>query len=154
MAINEQIEYWIKELPLEKEIFLVEVEISKSGVISVFIDSNESVTISDCSKASRFLQEKIVDLTEKYQLIVSSSGLDRPLKISEQFKKNIGKEVSVLLKNGEKKIGILSSYSSDFLGLQIVKVKKKKDNSNAENEELLFSNNDISKVKVLVSFKQ
>ena len=83
------------------EIKLVDVEykkICKDWTLRVLIDKNQGVTVFDCQKLSR----EIEDLIEIHELIkdhyileVSSPGLDRPLKKESDFVRNKGKQIQV-----------------------------------------------------------
>lgn len=69
-------------------------------VLTVYIDADSPVTLDDCEKVSRAI-EPIIDeadpITQPYYLSVSSIGLDRPLKIEEDFKRNIGNNLDIKL---------------------------------------------------------
>ncbi|MBQ8845393.1 MAG: ribosome maturation factor RimP [Clostridia bacterium] len=108
----------IEELGYE----LIEVSYKKEfdGMNLIFtIDRDEGITIEDCEKVNREIDPIIDELNptmdEPYTLIVSSPGIDRPLKTERDFKRNLNKEISISLFskiNGEKKFnGTLESYS-------------------------------------------
>lgn len=101
---------------------LIEVSYKKEfdGMNLIFtIDRDEGITIDDCEKVNREIDPIIDELNptmdEPYTLIVSSPGIDRPLKTERDFKRNLNKEISISLFskiNGEKKFnGTLESYS-------------------------------------------
>ncbi|MGQ0811976.1 MAG: ribosome maturation factor RimP [Nitrospiraceae bacterium] len=83
---------------------LVEVVCVGQGggtVIRVFIDKPGGVTLADCEEAHRSLGPAldVADpLSCAYTLEVSSPGLDRPLKRIEDFRRSIGKYVTVKLR--------------------------------------------------------
>ncbi|MBI4126838.1 MAG: ribosome maturation factor RimP [Deltaproteobacteria bacterium] len=68
-------------------------------VLRLFIDRDEGgVTIADCERASRALEdlievEEIID--RPYVLEVSSPGIDRPLRYEEDFRRFVGSEVKL-----------------------------------------------------------
>ncbi len=81
---------------------LVDLEYKKliTGMtLIVYIDKPEGITLEDCEKVSRALDEPldVLDPTDgaSYNLNVSSPGLDRPLKTDYDFKKYQGKEVTL-----------------------------------------------------------
>ena len=81
---------------------LVDVEYKKqvSGmVLELFIDSEKGITLDDCEKVSRALDDPLDELNptndESYTLNVSSLGLDRPLTTEYQFNKYRDKLVEV-----------------------------------------------------------
>ena len=93
---------------------LVDVEYKKlvTGMtLIVYIDKPEGVTLDDCERVSRALDEPLdmIDPTEgaSYNLNVSSPGLDRPIKTDYDFTKYKGKEVTLKFYvpyNGKKNI--------------------------------------------------
>ncbi|NTW32365.1 MAG: ribosome assembly cofactor RimP, partial [Bacteroidetes bacterium] len=68
---------------------------------------------------------------EDFEIEVSSSGLDFPLQLPRQYKKNTGKEIKVIMKDGTVKKGILTEVLNDGFVLEesfITKnIKKKKE---------------------------
>ena len=72
---------------------------SKLDIIKIFIDTNKGVTLNDCSKVSRYVNDEIFkyDLVKKdFRLEVSSPGIDRPLTSKRDFERNISKKVRVI----------------------------------------------------------
>ncbi len=69
-------------------------------VLTLYIDSENGVTIDDCEKVSRAI-DPILDendpIEEAYYLSVSSIGIDRPLKKDRDFERNMGKKLQVKL---------------------------------------------------------
>lgn len=81
---------------------LVDMEYKKQStgmVLELFIDSEKGITLNDCEKVSRALDQPLDELNptndESYSLNVSSLGLDRPLTTEYQFRKYSGQEVEV-----------------------------------------------------------
>lgn len=82
----------------------VDTEYSKQGkdwLLTVYIDKQPGgVTIEDCEKVSRAL-ETVLDerdpIPGAYTLVVSSPGLDRPLKTERDFDRAMGTVIDVKL---------------------------------------------------------
>ncbi len=80
---------------------LVEVGYSsggRKGLLRVFIDKSEGVTLEDCEKVSQYLGHALDvedPIPNSYTLEVSSPGLDRPLKRREDFTRSVGKLVRI-----------------------------------------------------------
>lgn len=81
------------------------VEISAVGgrqVLRVFIDKPDGVDIGDCERVSRQL-DSLLDVENpipgEYTLEVSSPGMDRTLYRQEQFRRFVGYEIAVRLRN-------------------------------------------------------
>ncbi len=84
--------------------FTVDIELTPSKKLSVFIDSDSGFSFEKCQKISRHLESHIDTngwLGEKYILEVSSPGIGRPLKFPRQYKNNIGRNLVVTMKEQE-----------------------------------------------------
>ena len=82
--------------------FLVEIRTSVergSTRIQAFIDTDTGVTIDQCATVSRALAASIdaagLMTGINYQLEVSSPGLEQPLKLLRQYRKNLGRRFRV-----------------------------------------------------------
>ncbi|HHF5802741.1 TPA: ribosome maturation factor RimP [Haemophilus influenzae] len=69
--------------------------------VRLFIDKDDGVTVDDCADISRQVSA-ILDvedpIADKYNLEVSSPGLDRPLFTLPQFERYIGQDIAVHLR--------------------------------------------------------
>lgn len=74
---------------------------SKGGLIRLFIDKEDGITLEDCEKVSRAVSA-LLDVEDPvpghYELEVSSPGLDRKLTKVEHFQRFIGETVQVKLR--------------------------------------------------------
>ncbi len=64
----------------------------------IFVDTDEGITIAQCAEISRELGAELDRqsvINEPYELEVSSPGIDKPLKLLRQYKKNIGRKYRV-----------------------------------------------------------
>ena len=112
MITQEQVVKVVEEILGGTDKFLVEVLIQPSNRITVFFDGDNGVSISDCQKLSRYIEERLDRDYTDYQLTVSSAGMDRPIRLLRQYRKRIGKELEVISTAGEKISGILV-YADD-----------------------------------------
>ena len=110
-----------RKLP-KKEIFLVSADISSDSSITVKVDSMAGVSIKECVELSRFIENNFDREDNDYQLQVTSPGLDQPFHVLEQYKKNIGKEIEILLSDGKKLNGALISATD--IEIEIVEEKR------------------------------
>ena len=145
----------IEEFLETSDNYLIDVIINPGNAISIEIDNNNGVNIDDCVKRSRYLESKLDRDEEDFELTVGSVGLTSPFKTKRQYQKNIGNEVEVLTKKGEKLSGIIKSVSDDDFTITISKkvkaegAKRKKEIS----EDLQFSYKEIKHTKYLIRFK-
>lgn len=132
------------------EYYLVDLEISPSNHISVFVDGDEGVSLEACTQISRVL-ESVLDeeptLGGIYQLEVSSPGVSRPLKFLRQYLKHVGRTLKVKLTGGAIIEGKLMATGPDSITLE-VKPKEKK--AKAESKEIPFE--DIQEAFVIIVF--
>lgn len=86
-----------------EDCFLIEIKLPKPNKLEVFLDADSGITFEKCQRISRYLESYIDTnnwLGENYTLEVSSAGIDRPLKLLRQYKKNIGRKIEVSQKEG------------------------------------------------------
>jgi ribosome maturation factor RimP len=77
---------------------LVDLERSSGGILRVFIDKVDGITVEDCATVSNQLTRVFtVENIDFERLEVSSPGLDRPLKTLQDFTRFLGAEVRVRL---------------------------------------------------------
>jgi len=118
MIEKELIEKLILEHIEGSDLFLVEVAVNTGNSIQVTVDSMEGASIDACVKISRFLNNTFDREEEDFSLEVSSPGLTSPFKVMQQYEKNIGREVEVLLNDGRKMKGELLSVSDEVIELE------------------------------------
>lgn len=148
--VTELVEEKIADRP---DLFLVDVQMHGSGILSILVDGDNGLPISDCVAISRhvgFHLEEENAIEQAYRLEVSSPGLDTPLKLLRQYQKNLGRSVKVKLKDGSKREGkLITADDAGVILQESVKEKGKK----AVLVESPISFNDITETIVLVSFK-
>lgn len=127
--------------------FIVDLEISKDDKnIFIYLDGDNGIDINTCAKLSRNISEEIETkdiLKSAYILQVSSPGIERPLRFKRQYKKNIGRNLNVVLKDGSIVQGQLIFLDDDQI---ILKLNKKEKDLTERTIE--FSN--IEKTNVLI----
>lgn len=135
--------------------FFVDMNLSASNKLEVFIDSDSGITFEKCQRVSRHLEAYLDEekpLGEKYTLEVSSPGISRPLQLPRQYKKNIGRKVEITLKEDKARTGTLIEVT-DFAitieeKIQIKEGKKKR----KELIQTIIPFDDIKKAVVKISF--
>jgi ribosome maturation factor RimP len=147
MISKETIQPLVEELFAGTDRFLVDVVIQPTNRIYIYFDSDTTITISDCQEISRAIENNLNRDDEDYDLTVSSSGIDRPLKMLRQYRKNIGKELDVVTTEGKNIAGILIKVEEDFLELEHP-VKKTKKEIMKENTRLPISEIKIAKLVI------
>jgi len=131
--------------------FLVEVVIRPTNLITIFIDGDSQVSIEDCRRVNRHLEQKMNREKQDFELTVSSAGLDRPLKVLRQYKKRVGLELEVVTVAGDKTCGILVTAGNDGIEIeQEIKISKKE----KEKKKIFIPFKEIRTVKEVITFKK
>ena len=135
-----------------EDIFLVSVRIKPTNNIKVFLDADSGLSIEKCIKINRALYKTIEEEAwypdGNFSLEVSSPGVDEPLKMLRQYKKNIGRKLEVTFTDDTKKEGKL--LSADENGIQIEYPEGKNKKAVTHIKDIAF--NEIKQVIVLISF--
>ncbi|MDR1091425.1 MAG: ribosome assembly cofactor RimP [Prevotella sp.] len=136
-------------------IFLVDVFVRPGNLIVVEVDSDASVGIDDCVGLSRNIESHLNRDEEDFELEVGSAGVTSPFKIPRQYKKNIGNEVEILTKKGQKLSGILKSSDDNAFVVTVSKMIKPEGAKKkvAVEEDLTFGYEDVKYTKYIIRFK-
>jgi len=130
--------------------FLVEVRIKPTNNIKVFIDADEGVNLSHLIEYNRKLYREIEESAwypdGNFSLEVSSPGLDEPLKLQRQYKKNTGRYVEVTLQDGRRKEGKLIEVTEDGIIVEWEEGKGKK--KQTKQETILFDQIKTTKIQI------
>ena len=124
MAEQNIIEHLLEGILAGKDIFLVSVKVDNNNKILVHIDTTEGISIDECIRVSRELEEKLDRDREDFALEVSSPGLDSPFSVIEQYQKNVGKKISLVKTDGEKLEGVLKKTGENGIVLEISRGRK------------------------------
>ena len=133
--------------------FIVEVKIRPTNNIKVFLDGDNGISIEKCVFYNRILYKKIEESgmfpDGDFSLEISSPGLDEPLKLLRQYRKNVGRKVEVLLKDGVKTEGKLAEVFDEHIIVEEIKGKNKKQEIIQHN----FAFENIKSTKIQIVFK-
>lgn len=97
----EEIKAVVNEYLSGKDIVLVDIVVSADEVYEVEIDSLRGVTIDECGELSRFIESRFDREKQDYELTVASYSVSSPFKTELQYKKNVGRDIEVLMIDGE-----------------------------------------------------
>lgn len=156
MDFRTKIEELLNAFLLERpDLFLVDLKISAADDITVVLDGDQGVTLQDCLDASRAIEFNMDREAHDFSLQVMSAGLSEPLASPRQFRKNIGRDVEVLMNDSSEKIeGELSAVDEEKITLTL-RYRKPKDIGKGkvdvmEEKEIPYS--EIKKALVVVKF--
>lgn len=126
--------------------FLVDLKISTDNRINVAIDGDNGITIDDCVELSRTIENSLDRDEEDFELNVASAGLDTPLKLKRQYRKNVGQELAVTTFDGESITGRLVEAGDESITI------KPAGNKKAPAEPVEFKYSDIKTAKIVINF--
>ncbi len=103
---------------------LVDLEVSGRGLMRVFIDQPDGISLEDCERVSHQLTRLFtVENVDFERLEISSPGLDRPIKKAADFVRFRGQKVQLKLRvplNGRKNfVGTLGELQDGVLQLDV-----------------------------------
>lgn len=155
MDLKDQIFKIAEEHLKDEDHYIVDIVISSSNgpkKVLVLLEGDNGVTIDDCADLSRALGNELEEtnlIEEAFRLEVSSPGVDYPLQSLRQYKKNIGRNVKISLREGKDLKGVLKAAAEEkvLLNQELKKGKK------TEYKEVEIAVSDIKKTIVQISFK-
>ncbi len=147
-----KIEEFVRNLiETQENLFLIEVKITPANKVTVLLDGDNGVTIDDCTKVNKALYKFIEEnnlFGGNFSLEVSSAGVDKPLKLLRQYKKNIGRKVKVTLIDGCIVEGKLTDVTTEDITIE---EKTGKGNKIIMNKTTILFNQ-IKDTTVLITF--
>lgn len=153
---KQKIEELLQPLLEDGKYFVADIKVSLSRLnskVTVLIDTDEGIGIDECTDISRKLGKELDEIMpDKYTLEVSSPGIDFPLKSERMYRKNIGRSLKVVLKDGSEIKGKLEGLANQ----EITLIEDKKRTGKAKNdpiEPINISLENIKEAQVIISFK-
>jgi len=144
-AIKTRLETLINQQITESDVELVDLVVSgrpNNPQIQVFVDQPSGVTVQVCTELSRDLRDVIdrdIHELNNYRLEVSSPGLDRPLKTSKDFTRQMGRLVQIFYSEGDSEKNVTGRIES---------VSDQKVNISDGDEKLSVAIESIQKAKI------
>jgi ribosome maturation factor RimP len=158
MIQKEKIEEILAEfLAQRSDLFLVDVKVSKENNIEIVIEIDKGfLSLDDCADISRFVESKLNRDEEDFSLTVGSAGLTAPFKVLRQYRKALGSEIELTLKNGGRINGMLTAVSEEGITF-LTKVSEKVEGEKKKvirkiTEEYTFDK--IKSAKPVINFGQ
>jgi ribosome maturation factor RimP len=148
----EKVEVFVKQLIEKSEnLFLIEIKSAPGNKVSVLLDGDNGITIENCTSINKALYKYIEEnnlFNNNFSLEVSSPGVDRPLKLLRQYRKNVGRNVEVVLNDGTKLEGTLTDANEE--NITIIEKTGKGNKMIMKTTTILF--NQIRHTTVLITF--
>jgi ribosome maturation factor RimP len=135
-----------------EDVFLVSIKIKPTNNIKVFLDADSGLSIDKCIKINRAMYKNIEEKAwypdGNFSLEVSSPGIDEPLLLLRQYKKNIGRLVEVILNDTKIKQGTLVGADDTSITIEETVGKGKK----AITQTIVLPLEEIKQTKVQIVF--
>jgi ribosome maturation factor RimP len=113
-----------------QDVFLVSVRIKPVNNFKIFVDADNGINIDKCVKINRamykIIEEEAWYPDGNFSLEVSSPGVDEPLLLPRQYKKNIGRTVAVTLLDETKLEGKMTEANEGGILIEYTEGKNKK----------------------------
>jgi ribosome maturation factor RimP len=154
MITVDKIKTLIEQKLAEDNYFIVSLDVLPGNKIRLIIDNMNGITIDECVAFSRAIEHNLNRDEEDFDLEVSSPGLDMPLKVKEQYIKNIDRELEVLTLANEKVVGKLLKVNNESILLyeeKRIKIEGHKKKQLVKNEHNI-SFEEINKAFVVIKF--
>ena len=155
MEFRKKIEELLNQFLEERnDLFLIDLKISANDDVTVILDGDNGVSLQDCLDASRAIEFNMDREEHDFSLQVMSAGLSEALASERQFRKNIGRDLDVLMKDDTKIEGELVKVDAEKITL-LLRYRKPKEIGKGkvdveEEREIPYSG--IKKALVAVKF--
>lgn len=152
MISEEKVKKLVEEKIKDTDLFLVEAKVSGGNRISISIDKETQLNVSDCAEVSKYVENNLNREIEDFEITVSSPGLDQPFKVLKQYIKQVGRNVRVITKEGKLLRGKLIGANEVGITLELFKENKKKNKENT-NEIVNLKYAELKETKIEITFK-
>ena len=136
----------VKDVLEGSDKYLVNMKITPDNRIFVDLDGDNGINIDDCIEVSRAIENSLNRDEEDFELNVSSAGADSPLKMPRQYRRHVGRELSVEPFKGAKVEGVLTEAGDTQFTIKTKGSKKE------PSKELTFAYEDVKTARVLIRF--
>jgi len=129
MITSKNIRDVVEETLNNDDLYIVEVTVDLNNRIKVILDSDKTVSITDCISVNRAIEQHFDRDEDDFSLEVTSAGLGQPLVLLRQYNKLIGKKLEITVDNGLKLSGELKKVNGEYVEL-LEESKKRKAGTN------------------------
>ncbi len=154
MITKEKIQELVESIIDPKRQFLVNIAVKPGNKIIVILDDYNGISLDDCADINRKIEANLDRNKEDFEIEVSSPGLTQPFIVIQQYFKNIGKNIEVLLKNGIKINARLISVNEKGINVETEKKIKIAGNKKKQLifEKHYFDFENIKNTKIVLPF--
>ncbi|MEQ9261799.1 MAG: ribosome assembly cofactor RimP [Owenweeksia sp.] len=117
MIDSEKVKELVTQALKEQGAFLVDLNIGSDSRIHLLADHKDGLTLEMLTSISRHVEHNLDREEHDFALEVSSPGVGEPLKVREQYEKNIGRPVKVTTLDGAVHKGDFERFDNDEVTL-------------------------------------
>jgi ribosome maturation factor RimP len=99
-------------------LFLIDLTLHQDNRIVVQVDGEHGVSLKECIRISRYIENNLDKEIEDYALEVTTPDIADPIKDIRQYKKNLQRTLIVSLKDGKKVEGVLTQFTDKEIILE------------------------------------
>ncbi len=107
-----------KALEERQDLFVLDLKVSESNEIKVVIEGDNGVLVEDCMFISRAIEHNLDREEQDFSLEVASAGATSPMVNKRQYKKNIGRLLTVKTKDSQVFEGKLTNCDDEGVFLE------------------------------------
>jgi ribosome maturation factor RimP len=154
MISADSVKGYIEEELRRSDLFLIDLTVDRTNRIRVVVDSIEGITVDQCAGISRMIESQLNRDKEDYDLEVTSPGLNKPLVLPFQYKKNIGRQIEVMTLSDQRIRGKLLNADEEKIELETETIKKMKGKKKREviTDRFHARFDEIRSAKVMITF--
>ncbi|MCB0382330.1 MAG: ribosome assembly cofactor RimP [Psychroserpens sp.] len=141
-------------LSQREDLFLVDFDVQADNSIKIVIDGDNGVLVEDCMFISRAIEHNLDREEQDFSLEVLSAGATSPLINKRQYRKNIGRTLSVKTTENKDLEGTLTEADDDKILLEW-KTREPKPVGKGKvtvKKQAELSYDSISKAQVVIKF--
>ena len=98
-------------------LFLIDLKVGADNAITVVVDGDAGVPLSECIRISRHVEHNLDREAEDFSLEVTTPSITDPIVDNRQYNKNIGRTIKVKIADGEVE-GTLTEVNQEEVTLQ------------------------------------
>mgnify|MGYP006289022087 CR=1 FL=1 len=148
MVKDQEIKEVVEPLLNPEEYFIVGIQNNQDN-IKVIVDGYKGINLDKCSEITREIRNVLGERVDDCNIEVTSPGLTQPFHVKQQYVKNIGNKIDILLHTGEKIRGKLLEVHDDGILIEEkkrIKTEKKKKKTMREEKTIKFDDIDRKSV--------
>lgn len=155
MSFKDQVKVLLEEALLQKpSMFLIDLVVTEDNKVSITLDDDNGVILQDCIDISRAVESELDKDELIYSIDVASAGVSFPLKLTRQYKKNVGRNLKITTNEIDKLEAKLTEADDEKITLEWQSREPKKIGKGKEtvNNKKQIAYTQIKEAIVLVSF--